>query len=283
MGTSGVEQARAAFGARLREIRKAAQLTGVQLATAAGWHSAKVSRIEHGKQTPSDSDIAIWCRLCDAELLLPDLRAALANVDALWQEWRRVAATGHAHQQRRRVELEARAKTIRNYEPAAIPGLLQTEPYARAILSTCIDFVGGVDDIDRAVQARLARQQILHHGIHRVTVLLGEQALYTTVGDDQVMRTQLEHLLGVMALPRLSLGIIARTAHFIYTTTCFVLLDTRMAEIETISAGLTITQPRELAYYEKTWSRLHQQASYGSQARALITAALEQRGTSHLQ
>ncbi|WP_327110758.1 DUF5753 domain-containing protein [Nocardia sp. NBC_01730] len=188
----------------------------------------------------------------------------------------------HAHQQRRRIELEARAKTIRNFEPTAIPGLLQTEPYARTILETCIDFVGGVDDVDRAVEARLERQQILRHGIHRVAILLGEQALYTTVGDDEIMRTQLEHLLDVMALPRLSLGIIPRTAPFIYTTTCFVLLDTRMAEVETISAGLTITQPRELAYYEKTWSRLHQQASYGGQARALITAALEQRGIPRL-
>lgn len=171
----------------------------------------------------------------------------MANVEALWQEWRRVAAAGHSHQQRRRIELEARAKTIRNYEPAAIPGLLQIEQYARAILGACIEFVGGADDIDQAVAARLDRQQILHHGIHRVTVLLGEQALYTTVGDDEVMRAQLEHLLEVMTLPRLSLGIIPRTARFIYTTTCFVLLDTRMAEVETISAGLTITQPRELA------------------------------------
>ncbi|WP_327110757.1 helix-turn-helix domain-containing protein [Nocardia sp. NBC_01730] len=95
MSSSGVEQARAAFGARLREVRKAAHLSGVQLAAEAGWHSAKVSRIEHGKQTPSESDIATWCQLCDAELLLPDLRAALANIEALWQEWRRIAAAGH--------------------------------------------------------------------------------------------------------------------------------------------------------------------------------------------
>ncbi|MFX0576397.1 helix-turn-helix domain-containing protein [Nocardia nepalensis] len=274
---TGVEQSRQAFGARLREMRKAAHLTGVQLAANAGWHSAKVSRIEHGKQTPSDNDLAEWCRLCRAELLLPDLRAALANIEALWQEWRRIAATGHAQQQRRRIELEARAGTIRNYENAVIPGLLQTEPYARAVLETCIDFVGGIDDIDRAVTARIARQRILHHGTHRISILLAEQTLYTTVGGDDVMTGQLERLLDLMPLPRLGLGIIPRTANFLYTTTCFVLLDKRVAEVETISAGLTITQPRELAYYEKTWAALHRQARYGDAARALITDALKQR------
>ncbi|WP_433192453.1 helix-turn-helix domain-containing protein [Nocardia sp. CA-107356] len=274
---TGVEQSRQAFGARLRELRKAAHLTGVQLAAAAGWHSAKVSRIEHGKQTPSDNDLAEWCRLCGAELLLPDLRAALANIEALWQEWRRIAATGHAQQQRRRIELESRASTIRNYENAVVPGLLQTEPYARAVLESCIDFVGGIDDIDRAVAARIARQRILRHGTHRISILLAEQALYTTVGDNDVMTGQLEQLIDVMPLPRLGLGIIPRTADFLYTTTCFVLLDKRIAEVETISAGLTITQPRELAYYEKTWAALHRQARYGDAARALITDAMKQR------
>ncbi|MEV0297173.1 helix-turn-helix transcriptional regulator [Nocardia sp. NPDC050710] len=274
---TGVEQARQAFGARLRGLRKSAHLTGLQLSADAGWHSAKVSRIEHGKQIPSDADLVAWCQLCDADLLLPDLRAALANIEALWQEWRRIAAAGHAQQQRRRVELEARAKRIRNFEHAVVPGLLQTEPYARAVLSACIEFVKGLDDIDRAVSARMERQRILHHGPTRITILLAEQALYTTVGDDRVMTGQLEHLLDAMSLRRLSLGIVPRSARFIYTTTCFLMLDERIAEVETISAGLTVTQPRELVYYEKAWSALHRQASYGEQARALITAALESR------
>ncbi|QIS06735.1 helix-turn-helix domain-containing protein [Nocardia brasiliensis] len=270
-----VEQARQAFGARLRDLRKSAHLTGLQLAAGAGWHSAKVSRIEHGKQTPNDADLCAWCRICDAELLLPDLRAALANIEALWQEWRRVAAAGHAQQQRRRIDMESRAKRIRNYEPSAIPGLLQTAAYAREVLTSCIEFVGGLDDVDRAVAARIERQRILRHGTTRITVLLAEQALYTTVGNDQVMIGQLDYLVEVMSLPRLTLGIIPRTARFIYTTTCFVLLDERLAEVETISAGLTVTQPRELAYYEKVWVTLHRQAAYGGAAKALIADARE--------
>lgn len=274
---SGVEQARAAFGARLRDVRVRAHLSGVQLADLAGWHSAKISRIEHGKQTPSDADLVLWCRACDAELLLPDLRAALANVEALWSEWRRLAAAGHAQQQRRRIDLEARALTIRNYEPNTIPGLLQTQAYARAILTRAIAFVEGLDDIDRAVAARMDRQQILHHGTRRIAILLGEQALYTTVGGPKVMAGQLQHLLDTaFGNPRLHLGIIPRRAEWIYTTTCFVITDKKMAEVETISAGLTITAPRELAYYEKAWTALAAQAVHGRAARALIGAAATQ-------
>lgn len=272
---SGAEQARQAFGARLREVRKAAHLSGLELATRAGWHSAKVSRIEHGKQIPSDADLVLWCDLCEANLLLPDMRAALANVEALWQEWRRIAAAGHVHQQKRRGELESQARTIRNYEPLIVPGLLQTEAYARAVLRTCIDFVGGMDDLDQAVAARLDRQIILHRGIHRVHILLAEQVLYTFVGDETVMQGQHEHLLDVMSLPRLVLGLIPRNAPFVYTTTGFVVLDNKMAEVETISAGLTITQPRELDYYEKAWDGLQRHAAYGDSARKAIRTALD--------
>lgn len=271
---TGVEQARQAFGARLREIRKGAGFSGVELAARTGWHSAKISRIEHGRQMPSDTDLVAWCQMCDARLLLPDLRAALSNVEALWAEWRRLAAAGHSQGQRRLLEIEAQAQTFRNYEPTIIPGLLQTEAYARAVLTTCIEFVGGLDDIDRAVSARLDRQRILRQGKRQITILLAEQTLYTRVGDDVTMTGQLEHLLEVMTLPRLSLGIVPRTAPFVYTTTCFVLFDRRMAMVETISAALTITQARELDFYEKAWSTLHKQAAYGARARTLIETAL---------
>jgi hypothetical protein len=53
------------------------------------------------------------------------------------------------------------------------------------------------------------------------------------------------------------------------------MLDKKMTEVETISAGLTITAPRELAYYEKAWAALSQQAAYGGPARELITTAHE--------
>ncbi|MEU7746020.1 helix-turn-helix transcriptional regulator [Nonomuraea sp. NPDC049158] len=70
-------QAREALGARLRDIRRDAGLSGVELATLAGRHSSKVSRIEYGKRNASEDDLRAWCRHCRAEDQLAELVATL--------------------------------------------------------------------------------------------------------------------------------------------------------------------------------------------------------------
>ncbi|WP_280261261.1 helix-turn-helix domain-containing protein [Nocardia wallacei] len=279
---TGVEQARVVLGNRLREFRKAARLTGAELAKRAGWVPSKVSKIEHGQQTPTVEDLTVWCAITDSALALPDLLATLTNLESMWAEWKRVAASGHAQRQRRSIELEASTQVIRNWSQLIVPGLLQTEDYARSVLSTCIDFLGTADDIDEAVAARMARQDVLRSGTRQIIVLLAEQVLYTTVGGEHAMIGQLEYLNEVIGLPRLVLGVVPRDFEFIYTTTSFAMFDRRLAMVETISAELSITSPTELSYYEKVWTKLHQQARYGDSARAMVTAALECRsGRSH--
>ncbi|WP_194838555.1 helix-turn-helix transcriptional regulator [Nocardia sp. XZ_19_369] len=272
---TGVEQARVVLGTRLRDLRKAAGLSGVQLAARAGWVPSKISKIERGQQTPTAEDLTVWCEITEATLVLPDLLATLTNIESMWAEWKRIAATGHSRRQHRSIELEAGTRTIRNWCQLIVPGLLQTEEYARAVLSTCIEFLGTADDLDEAVAARMQRQRVLYHGTRRITILLAEQALYTTVGGTAVMAGQLRHLLDALALPRLSLGIVPRDFPFIYTTTSFAAFDHRLVMVETISAELTITSPSELSYYEKAWAALHRHAAYGEQARALIAGALQ--------
>ncbi|MFI7004439.1 helix-turn-helix domain-containing protein [Nocardia sp. NPDC050175] len=64
--------ARRALGERLRELRRDAGLSGVALASAADWQGSKVSKIEHGRQTPTEADIHKWCRWCRADYAEPD-------------------------------------------------------------------------------------------------------------------------------------------------------------------------------------------------------------------
>ena len=278
---NGAARAKAALGARLRELRRDAGLDGRQLSTAAGWHWSKTSRIEHGKQMPSESDLAVWCRVCGATLALPDLVATLRNVRAQWAEWRRITATGHTRRQQRGQELEAETRQLRIYNPTIVPGLLQSEPYARAVLAQCIGFLGTVDDLDTAVEARMARQDILRSGVTRVVVLVHEAALHTTLGNDEVTAGQLRHLLEVaFGNPRLCFGVIPLRAGFVYLSGSFHLFDRRQALIETASAELTITAPSELELYERLWSGLHGHAVYGDAARALINSAMESRESS---
>nr|WP_232541764.1 helix-turn-helix transcriptional regulator [Nocardia bovistercoris] len=267
------------MGARLRELRIAAGMSGARLADFAGWPASKVSKIEHGRQLPTEQDLTDWCQLTDSDLALPDLIATVRNVNAAYLEWRRVIADGHAHRQRQSIELESVTRLVRGYDPLIPTGLLQTRDYAEAILSRCIEFAGGANDLAEAVEMRMRRQSVLRDGVHRFHFLIGEPALYTGVGDDSVRRAQLEHLLDLMTLTRVVIGIVPKTAEFLYTTTNFVIYDRRRVHVETVTAQLTITQPGELVQYERTFTALTERALYGDHARTMIRTAAEHSST----
>jgi transcriptional regulator with XRE-family HTH domain len=274
---TGVREARETLGARLRELRRDAGLSGQGLADRCGWHPSKVSRLELGRQTPSEYDIREWCTATGADPHIPDLIASVRNINAAYLEWKRILSTGHARRQQQSITREAITQLMRWYEPEIVPGLLQTHRYAEAVLRACIDVVGGPNDLQAAVDARMERQTVLTTGVHRFSFLLAEQALYTTVGDDGVMAEQLTSLLRQWENPRVVLGVIPRSAVFRYPTTNFVIFDRSTVQVETIAAELTITQPRELALYERIFRTLTEQARYGDPARDLITAALALR------
>lgn len=272
--TSSVHQAREALGHRLRDIRRDAGLNGQQLAQLAGWHSSKVSKIEYGKQTPSEDDIHTWCRHAGASEQVPDLIATVRHIEAMYVEWRRMLGAGTKRRQRVSRALEARTRLMRWYEPLLVPGILHTVEYATAVMRRVIDFYDVHDDLDAGVGARMERQQALYRGDHQFHFIIAQQALSTTVGDADVMAGQLDRLLAVTALPRIHLGIIPTRACYRVPTNQFILYDERVVQVETISAELTINQPREIALYVKAFAELTQQAVHGPAARKLITAAL---------
>ncbi|UGT62866.1 helix-turn-helix domain-containing protein [Nocardia asteroides] len=274
---TGVEQARAALGARLRELRRDARLSGIGLAAACGWHSSKVSRIEHGKQNPTEADLATWCQAVGNLAVLDDLVASLRNMQAMYLEWQRTVAAGHAHRQRQSIKLEAQTRHVRWWEPEVVPGLLQTERYARGVLAACIAVIAGRDDLDDALAARMQRQQVLAQGDHRFHIVIGEWALYRTVGDDDVMREQLDRLTDLLAHPRVRLGVLPLLAEYRGPASNFVIYDRAKVLAETVSAELTITRPSEILLHERTFTIIAEQARYGAEADALITAAAQQR------
>ncbi|MEU6580285.1 DUF5753 domain-containing protein [Nocardia sp. NPDC046763] len=202
----------------------------------------------------------------------------MRNVQAQWSEWKRIAAAGHSRRQRRQVEIESRAALQRTYAPVVLPGLLQTENYARAVLAQCIRFLGTPDDLDEAVSARMERKQVLQKPRHRFNLLADESALYTTVANSAVMVDQLQYLLdSAFDMPRVLFGIVPKEAEFTYITTSFDLFDNRLALIETVSAELTVVTATELTLYERVWKALQAQAVYGRSARELINAAIRSR------
>ncbi len=164
---------------------------------------------------------------------------------------------------------------MRWYEPLLIPGILHTAEYATAVMRRVIDFYEIPDDLDAGVAARMERQHILYRGDHRFHFIIAHQALLTTVGDIDVTLGQLDRLLAVMSLPRVTLGIIPAHAGYRVLTNQFIMYDNRLIHVETISAELTISQPREIALYSKAFHELTRQAVRGQTARTLITTALD--------
>lgn len=185
--TSSVHEAREALGHRLRDIRKDAGLTGRELATLAGWHSSKVSKIEYGKQAPSEDDIRLWCRHVRANNQVVDLIATVRNIEAMYVEWRRILGTGTRRSQHASRTLEAKTQLMRWYEPLLVPGVLHTAEYAQAVMRKVIEFYGIPDDLDAGVAERMERQQILYRGNRRFHFLIAQQALLTTVRGNGVL------------------------------------------------------------------------------------------------
>lgn len=274
--TTSADQARASLGIRLRDIRRDAGLSGVKLAQLSGWLSSKVSKIEHGKQTPTEDDLRAWCEHCHALDELPDLIAAVRSIETQFAEWRRIMRSGTRRRQQASASVYERARLFRIYEPAVVPGLLQTRDYAVAVLSSFIEFVRVPDDAEEGATARLERQRVLTHGDRRFHMVLGQQALHTNVGGIETMTGQLEHLLAILKLPRLRLGIIPFNAPYrVPLNNGFWILDEALVQFDTYSAELSLVRPDEITLYGRAFERLAALAVYGAEARTIITRALD--------
>ncbi|AZQ71892.1 XRE family transcriptional regulator [Streptomyces luteoverticillatus] len=277
--SSSVQKAREAIANRLREMRLDAGLTVESLAERCGWNKSKSSRIENAKTLPSDADIRAWCAACESEDQTADLIAASRSADSMYVEWRRLHRTGLRRGQEGRVPLYERTRLFRIYCANIIPGLLQTESYATALLSAITEFRGTPNDVIDAVAARLARSRVIHQGNHRFGLLVEEEALRHRLGNAATMRGQLEYLLTVMSLPRVSLGVIPFTAdRHMWPVETFSIFDEDQVSVELVSAAITVTAPSEIALYAKAYAELQKLAVYGPQARALIREAVRALG-----
>jgi len=273
--TTPVQQAREALGARLREIRKDARLSGRALASAVGWHYTKVSKLENGDRSPSEDDIRAWCEACGADDQVPELIATVRQVATVHHEWRKQMQAGMKHLQESSIPLYEATSLFRIYDTFAMPGLFTTAEYAAALFRWWQGFMGLRDDIDAAVEARMERQRVIYTGDRQFRVVIEEQVLRTRVGDADVMAGQLDRLMAVMSLPRVSIGIIpAGGERQALTQGSFWMFDDTRVRVETVSEGLNITQPRDIALYARVFELLERSAVHGREARGVIGRVL---------
>ena len=273
--TTPVQQAREALGARLREMRKDARLSGRALASALGWHFTKVSKLENGDRSPSEDDIRAWCAACGADDQIPDLIATVRHVASVHHEYRRQMQAGMKHMTESSVPLYEQTSLFRVYDTTVFPGLFTTAEYAAALFRWWQGFMGLKDDVDAAVEARMERQRVLYTGDRQFRVVIEEQVLRTRVGDTDVMAGQLDRIMAVMSLPRVSIGIIpAGGVRHALTQGSFWMFDDSRVRVETVSESLNITQSRDIALYARVFELLQRSAVHGREARQVISRAL---------
>lgn len=273
--SSAAQAAREVLAARLRDLRLDAGLTGHELARRCGWSAAKSSRIEHAKTPPSDMDVRAWCAACDAEDQAQDLVAANRLADQMYVHWKRLHRHGMRRAQEEVVPLYERTRCFRVYCSNVVPGMLQTEAYATALLSTIAAFQGTPDDSPEAAAARVARSHVVQNGNRRFAFLVEETVLRYRIGDAETMASQLGYLLAVMALPNVSLGVIPFTAgRRVWPLEAFYVFDDHRVSVELLTAAVNVTAPGEIAVYAKAFAELNHIAVHGAPARSLITDAI---------
>lgn len=274
---SNVHQARSALGQRLRELRQNADLSGKELAESLSWPPSKVSKIENGRQTPTDDDIRAWTGATSGESETKTLLASLHTLEVQYAEWRRVLRNGFHHHQNELAELSQKTRLLRAYEATVIPGLLQTAEYARAIFTISARQADLPDDVDAAVLGRIRRQEILYRPDKRFHFVLTEAALRYRVCAPEAMLGQLDRLIPLSQLPNVRLGIIGFETQYVAALPQhgFWVYDNDRVTVETMSAELDLRQPQEIALYTAEFDNLAGMASYGRAARAIITRVID--------
>lgn len=192
---SGLAVPRMVLGARLRQLREASGLSRREAGHAIRSSESDVSRLESGRLGLKPRDVADLLTLYGItekteHATARDL-AVRSNSPGWWQPYADVIPPWMLTY----LSMEQSAQVIRGFELQFIPGLLQTEDYAYAVIRRGHPRAPQAE-IERRVELRMRRQQVLHRSVPpHLWVVIEEAALRRTVNDRDVMRAQLKHLI----------------------------------------------------------------------------------------
>ena len=250
----------------LRRLREQAGLTCEDVGQRLECSGTRISRMETGR---------IGARPGDVRELLEIYGVTGAEADSLVQLARDARRKGWWHAYGRvlppwfeaYVGLESDAAALHDFQPSVVPGLLQTEDYARAVLR---DAPGAdrAEDIDQQVALRMRRQAVLDQpGPPRVRVVLSESVLWVQVGGAAIMRAQLLRLADLAARPDLTLQVLPlRAAAHAQPVTPFTMLefadpaDPTVVYLEHLTGSLLLEDEEEVQRYRVVFDHLRAQA-----------------------
>jgi transcriptional regulator with XRE-family HTH domain len=269
------DEAARILAARLRQLLAESPLNTVTLAAEVGWAKSKVSKIQNGVQIPTEKDIRIWCTATGNAEIIPDLIAAVRNIDDLYIQWRRIEQTGLRRVQESFNPRYEGTSEFRIFQHSPLPSLLQTPAYAKAHLTAIAEFREVPNDVDAATEERLKLQQHLADGTKRFSFVVSEAALYAPMLDADGMREQLDRLLYfVGGQVNVSLGILPlRAPRSVWPWEGFWIYDANEVRPDLVAGQIRNRQPADVAHYLKTFEHLVEASAYGRTAQNLIEAA----------
>jgi transcriptional regulator with XRE-family HTH domain len=268
------------LAAELRRLRHEAGLSIEDVATGFGWPPSKLSRIENRQIGISTSDLR---KLLDVYKVEDRAyRNELADMARRATErgwWQSVGSDVVSTVMASLIGLEAEARTIRSYEPELVPGLVQTEAYARAIMRAWQP-AWTAADIDRRVEVRMGRQEILTRSDPpppQVSLILNEAVLRRPAGGNEVMHEQIELLakerdpanVTVQILP-FNAGAHPAVLGPFHMLTFFDPDDLGIIHVEGIVSSLILEKPEELRRFDEVWGMLQARALSPEDSRVMM-------------
>lgn len=282
-GTTGSTVPRRQLGRYLRDLRGHARLTVKAAARKLEWSEPKIWRIETGRTSLRSLDVKAMCEIYGASEDLTEALMGLAKetkARGWWHAYGDVIPEGFDVY----VGLEEAAASLSSYESDIVPGLLQTDGYAREITRTHIQGISNAD-LDGRVRLRIERQALLTRVTEPPTlhVALSEAVLRRPVGGREVMTEQLAHLVYVSELPNVSIRVVPFAAgmHSGIVTGPFVILrfpvngdgvDTEppTVYVDGYTGGLYLDKPREVEQYETAFTGIWEAALDEQASRRLL-------------
>ncbi|MEU7152764.1 helix-turn-helix transcriptional regulator [Streptomyces sp. NPDC045456] len=244
----------------LRRLREDNKLTCNDVGKALDWSGSKVNRMETGQGRVQPSDIDALCRFYETSDDLRELLKELAKQSKTRGWWHAYGAAVPSWFSVY-VGLEAAASSLRTYECEFVPGLLQTEAYARELhLATS---QAHPDDVERMIAVRMKRQALLTCP-HAPTLwaIMHESALRHTVGDKDVMRAQYERLLDVAHLKNVTVQVLPFDAGSYPATGAYTILgfpeqeDPDIVYRDGLTDAVYLEQVEDIACYARSFDNL---------------------------
>jgi transcriptional regulator with XRE-family HTH domain len=195
------------LAAELRSLRASSGLTREIVVERTGINAVTLYRIEHGRVRPQTRTLRTLLDLYGVDQEHQAELVALLR-DARQRGWLHAFQSELPEHYTTYIGFEGEAHSVWNYESLLVPGLLQTQDYARAVVRGGLPGASG-DEVERRVEVRMERQAVLRNDNPlNMWSIVDEAALRRQVGGRAVMKAQLSYLMEVSELPHVTLQVI---------------------------------------------------------------------------